>query len=109
MNPGLRIFPGAATNQQKHYEMIKIIDIQNKFDAIYSWNDDKFDAIVVTAFVDDNEVYNDYYFGRDEDEDVAIEECVDSYFYGYLPEWCFESLSPHNIRDIWDYIEKNFD
>lgn len=91
--------------------MVKIIDIQNKFDRFYgTWNKDKeFDAIVVTAFLDDNEVYNDYYFGRESQEEEAIEECVDCDFYGYLPEWCFESLSPRNIRDIWDYIEKNFD
>lgn len=89
--------------------MIEIIDIQDTYEKLYSWNDDDFDAIVVTAALDNDENVKDLYFGRDEDEAVAIEEGVDPYFYGYLPEWCFESLSPRNIRDIWNYIEKNFD
>lgn len=89
--------------------MIKIIDVKGKLDTLNSWNHDKFDAIVVTAFIDDNDVYNDYFFGREEDKDMAIEGCVDGSFYGYLPEWCFNDINAGRVSDVWDYIEKNFD
>ena len=91
--------------------MVKIVDIQDRYDKVYAgWDSEvEFDAIVVTMFIDDEEMFNEHYFGRETDEEYAILMNADHEFYGYLPEWCFEGLRSRNIKDIREYIEKNFD
>lgn len=101
----------AMFNQLNQTIMINIIDIQDKLSKVYSWRcDGEYDAIVVTAILDEDErTINDFYFGREDDEDAAIEDCVDSNFYGYIPDWCFDDVEAGKTKDVWKYIEEYFD
>lgn len=94
--------------------MLEVLDIQDRLDFYEDDEGYEYPTIVVTAIYDPDDNYNDYYFGRESDEERAIEMGIDSYIYAYLPDCYFEdlyhnTLSPHNIRTLWDYIEKHYD